>query len=121
MANTGFGTDHHRVEFPTTVIGLPTAFPPVMGRLGVPPSMWEQDMQYIRSMSEKLIKDQKRELWLLLLTCGFSICFHGPALDRYNSNLHSYVHAMNGRYAPYGIIWETYWIRYSGTYMSYET
>ncbi|PYI05200.1 hypothetical protein BO78DRAFT_371556 [Aspergillus sclerotiicarbonarius CBS 121057] len=121
MSTTTLSIEHTRVEFPTTPNGLPTGFPPVLGRLGVPKSMWEQDMYQIRSMSEKLTKDQEKELFLVCFTCGMSICFHGAALDRYNGRLRTYVNAMNARWAPYGVVWETRWIPYSGGYLSYET
>ena len=119
------GGDHQRVEFRTAVDSLPTGFPPAIARRGVPRSMWEQDMSHIRAMSEKLARDERREGLLLLFTCGISICIQvclgGGVLDHYNSDLRAYVNSMNSRYTPFGVTWETQWVPYSGTYMSYET
>ncbi|OJJ71785.1 hypothetical protein ASPBRDRAFT_674469 [Aspergillus brasiliensis CBS 101740] len=113
-------TDHQRVEFPTTPTGLPTGFPPVLARRGVPEFMWDQDMYIMRHMTDKLSREQSRELFTMCFTCGLSVCFYGAAVDRFNSRLRTYVDGMNARYAPYGVVWEMRWIPYSGTYVSYE-
>ncbi|KAI2829800.1 hypothetical protein CBS147343_8136 [Aspergillus niger] len=39
MANISIGAEHQRVEFPTKANGLPTGFPPVLARRGVPEFM----------------------------------------------------------------------------------
>ncbi|KAI2823582.1 hypothetical protein CBS63078_3265 [Aspergillus niger] len=39
MANISIGAEHQRIEFPTTANGLPTGFPPVLARRGVPEFM----------------------------------------------------------------------------------
>ncbi|RDH34333.1 hypothetical protein BDQ94DRAFT_141298 [Aspergillus welwitschiae] len=121
MANISIGAEHQRVEFPTKANRLPTGFPPVLARRGVPEFMWDQDMYIIRHMADKLSKDQSREIFLVCFTCGLSICFYGAAVDKFNGRLRTYVNGMNARYAPYGVVWEMRWIPYSGTYMSYET
>ena len=122
MANISIvEADHERVEFPATVNGLPTGFPPVLARRGAPEFMWDQDMYIIRHMAERLSKDQSREIFLVCFTCGLSICFYGAAVDRFNDRLRTYVDGMNARYAPYGVVWEMRWVPYCGTFMSYET
>ncbi|GKZ84371.1 hypothetical protein AnigIFM60653_010820 [Aspergillus niger] len=118
--------NHQRVQFGILPVNnIPTGMPQVMTRRGVPRAMFEQDMNHIRDMTQQYSKDQNTEYCVMCLTCAISIffwaCCGGSAFDRYQSNLRVYLSGMNTRYAPFNITWETQFIPFGGTYISYET